>query len=47
MQCQKIIDFCNKTYDALTVPSELEKEFTILNKRVVLEGVCRDCAKKG
>lgn len=47
MQCQKIVDFCNKSYDALTVPSELEREFTILNKRVVLEGVCRDCAKKG
>lgn len=47
MRCHKIIDFCNQSYDAIKVPSEFEKEFTVLSKRVVLEGICRDCAKKG
>jgi len=47
MQCQKIIDFCNQSYDALKIPAEFEKEFTVLNKRVVLEGVCKECARKG
>ncbi len=47
VQCQKIIDFCNQSYDALKIPTEFEKEFTVLNKRVVLEGLCKECARKG
>jgi len=46
VQCQKIIDFCNQSYDALKIPAEFEKEFTILNKRVVLEGICKECSRK-
>lgn len=47
IKCQKIIDFSNASYDAIKVPSEVNKEFTVLNKKVVLEGVCKACNKKG
>lgn len=46
LRCQKIIDFSNSTYDALKVPTEFDGEFTIVNKRVVLEGICKECSKK-
>ncbi len=44
MRCQKIIDFYNPGYDALKIPPEFETKFTVWNKRVVLEGVCRNCS---
>jgi len=47
IKCQKIIDFDNTFYDEIKIPSELNKEFTILNKKVVLEGICKECSKKG
>jgi Fur family transcriptional regulator, peroxide stress response regulator len=46
IRCKKIIDFSNATYDALKIPPGLEKDFKILNKRVVLEGLCKDCSGK-
>jgi len=47
IKCQKIIDFCNETYNALKIPVELTKGFTIMSKREILEGVCKDCSKRG
>ena len=46
IQCNNIIDFHNKTYDAITVPQEIQKQFTVWNKKVVLEGLCNKCKKK-
>ena len=44
--CNKIIDFHNEDYDNLIVPQELQKQFTVFSKRVVLEGLCDRCKKK-
>jgi len=45
IQCNSIIDFHNKEYDNLTVPEEITREFTVINKKVVLEGLCSKCRK--
>ena len=41
IRCQKIIDFTNASYDSIKVPSKLNEEFAVLNKKVVLEGICK------
>jgi len=46
IKCHNIIDFQNKAYNNITVPEEIQKEFTVLNKKVVLEGFCNKCRKK-
>ena len=46
IKCHNIIDFQNKAYNNITVPEEIQKEFTVLNKKVVLEGFCSRCSKK-
>jgi Fur family peroxide stress response transcriptional regulator len=46
LKCQAIIDFCNDAYNSIEVPDELKKQFQFLNKRVVLEGICKECSKK-
>jgi Fur family peroxide stress response transcriptional regulator len=46
IKCHNIIDFQNKAYNNITVPEEIQKEFTVLNKKVVLEGFCNRCSKK-
>jgi Fur family peroxide stress response transcriptional regulator len=45
IQCGSIIDFHNKEYDNITVPEEINKEFTVISKKVVLEGLCSKCRK--
>jgi len=44
--CNKIIDFHNEDYDNLIVPQELQKQFAVFSKKVVLEGLCDRCKKK-
>jgi Fur family peroxide stress response transcriptional regulator len=46
IQCNNIIDFHNKAYDNITVPQEIQNQFTVLHKKVVLEGLCDQCNKK-
>jgi Fur family peroxide stress response transcriptional regulator len=46
IQCHAIIDFSHDAYDAIQVPAELAKQFQVLNKRVVLEGICSKCKQK-
>lgn len=46
MRCHAIIDFVNESYDNIKVPKELEEQFSVLNKRVVLEGICNKCGNK-
>ena len=43
IRCGQVIDFYNRTYDELDVPEEIQEEFTVLGKRVVLKGICRVC----
>ena len=42
-KCNKIIDFCDKTLDALEVPKEIKSRFTVTGKKVVVEGICDSC----
>ncbi len=46
VQCDTIIDFHNKAYDNISVPQEIQRQFTVWNKKVVLEGLCNKCKKK-
>ena len=46
IQCNNIIDFHNKEYDNITVPEELQKQFLVTNKKVVLEGLCNKCRRR-
>jgi len=45
-KCGNITDFQNELYDNLEIPEKFKKEFNVLKKRVVLEGICRSCSKK-
>jgi len=45
LRCNTIIDFYDRAYDNLRIPDDLKKRFTVLNKRVVLEGICHKCRK--
>ena len=44
IQCNSIIDFQNEIYDNIAVPEEINKRFTVLHKKVVLEGLCDKCS---
>jgi Fur family peroxide stress response transcriptional regulator len=46
IRCNTIIDFHNEAYDKIMVPEEIQKQFSVLNKKVVLEGLCNKCANK-
>ncbi|HPB68395.1 MAG TPA: transcriptional repressor [Candidatus Omnitrophota bacterium] len=43
LRCQKIIDFCDQSYADLKIPAALKQTFDVVRKRVVFEGLCRDC----
>lgn len=43
VRCNSIIDFYDKSYDDMKVPKDILKKFTVLNKKVVLEGLCDKC----
>ncbi len=43
IRCGRIIDFCHDLYDKLELPEEMEKEFRILKKTVVITGYCDRC----
>ena len=46
IQCNSIIDLHNKHYDDIAVPEEINKQFTVINKKVVLEGLCNMCRRR-
>ncbi len=46
MQCNRIIDFYNESYDRMKIPEEFKKQYNVLNKKVVLEGICDRCQKR-
>lgn len=45
LKCGEIIDFENSYYDKIKIPVDLNKMFKIVNKIVVLEGICEKCKK--
>ena len=46
LKCGLIIDFFNDSYSNIVIPDELKQQHQVLNKRVILEGICKDCSKK-
>lgn len=45
MNCNAIIDFEFKAYDDIIVPGNIKNRFSVLNKKVLLEGYCDKCRK--
>jgi Fur family peroxide stress response transcriptional regulator len=45
-QCNRIIDFTHPAYNQLDIPKTLPKGLVVLEKKVVLEGVCDHCKGK-
>jgi Fur family peroxide stress response transcriptional regulator len=46
IECNNIIDIHHKSFDNIKIPQEIQRQFTVLNKRVVIEGICDKCGKK-
>ena len=46
IKCYAIFDFENDAYDDIAVPDAVQKQGVIINKRVVLEGICSKCNGK-
>ena len=42
-KCSAIIDFHSENYDQLQIPENIQKKYTVLSKRVVLDGICDTC----
>ena len=45
LKCNKIIDFDDRSFDAIEVPAAIKNKFTVTGKKVVLEGLCDSCRK--
>ncbi|MBM3248038.1 MAG: transcriptional repressor [Candidatus Omnitrophica bacterium] len=46
IKCHTIYDFENDAYNDIAVPKAVQKQGVIINKRVVLEGICSKCKGK-
>lgn len=46
IKCHTIFDFENDAYDDISIPPEVQKQGTVMSKRVVLEGICSKCKRK-
>lgn len=44
MRCGKIQDFSNNDYAHLDVPEEIMNSFRVVQKRVVIKGICKECS---
>jgi Fur family peroxide stress response transcriptional regulator len=46
IKCYTIYDFEHDAYNDIAVPDVVKKQGVIINKRVVLEGICSKCTGK-
>ena len=46
IKCYTISDFENDAYNDIAVPEAVQRQGVIINKRVVLEGICSKCKRK-
>lgn len=46
IKCNEIFDFRDSSFDNLNIPAPIKKHFTVLSKKVILEGICNNCKKK-
>jgi len=45
-KCNKIVDFHDESFDNLRIPKSVQKNFSVTNVKVILEGSCNECIKK-
>ena len=45
-RCNKIVDFCDESYDNLKAPRAFQKNFKVTSVKIILEGICNECMKK-
>ena len=45
INCGRIVDFYHSAFDRLKIPKHLLKEFKVINRKVVLSGLCGNCFK--
>ncbi|MBN1223220.1 MAG: transcriptional repressor [Candidatus Aminicenantes bacterium] len=43
LKCGKIIDFFSEVCDELKIPGTIGDEFTVVSKRVIINGICKNC----
>jgi Fur family peroxide stress response transcriptional regulator len=43
IKCKKIIDFLHEPFNNIELPENIEGQFTIFRKTVLLEGLCKAC----
>lgn len=46
IKCGDIIDFEYEDYNQLEIPSDINRKYTVLSKRVILNVICNNCLKK-
>ena len=46
IKCDALFDCFNLTYANIDTPDDVPKNFKILRKRVIIEGICNNCRKK-
>jgi Fur family peroxide stress response transcriptional regulator len=46
VNCNSLIDFNYKLYDDITIPGDIKKRFSVINKKILIEGYCDKCRKK-
>jgi len=46
LKCGMILDFYEPQFDNLKVPAAIRRRFTIIGKKVILNGICAACRKK-
>ena len=47
VSCGNIRDFQNDQFNNLDIPVEIRQQFTVLNSRVILKGICDKCSNPG
>ena len=46
IKCGSILDFEDRDYDNLELPSLVSSKFKVLSKKVIINGICMKCQKK-
>jgi Fur family peroxide stress response transcriptional regulator len=46
LDCGEIVDFSSDEFDNLRIPNHIQNDFTVFTKRVVLNGLCKQCRRK-
>jgi Fur family peroxide stress response transcriptional regulator len=46
VKCKRIVDFCHKGFENISVPAVIGKKHRVLRKKVYFEGICDFCRKK-